>query len=366
MNLIHRSTASVLFTIVVFTLLLALIYQARRPLATFIFAILFAYLLEPAVARFQACLRGSRGLAVAATYLSMGIAIAAFGITAGPRIFKQAERLGRELPALIENVGSGQIAQQFGSQRGWDYKTQLQVQRFLIDHRDVITQYAQMLADWAAGFAGSLMWLLLIPILAAFLLKGNAHFAEAFLTLIKSNQQRGFLRSVMNDLDAMLATFIRAQLLFSALGLGAYTSFLLLVKFPYAFALGTIAGLLEFIPFVGPLVAALLILGMAILTGYAHWLVVLVFLILWRGIQDYVTSPYLMGRGLKLHPLAVICGVLVGGEIAGVIGLFLSVPIMAGLRIIWTAWRLQPEENEITHVRSGSSGWNLEDRTHSR
>jgi predicted PurR-regulated permease PerM len=326
--------------------MLDLIYQARRPLATFIFAILFAYLLEPVVARFQAWLRGSRGLAVAATYLSLGIAIAGFGITAGPRIFRQVERLGLELPVLMENVGSGKIAQQFGSQRGWDYKTQLQAQRFLIDHQDIITRYAQMLADWAAGFAGSLMWLLLIPILAAFVLEGDAHFADVFLGLIKSNQQRGFLRWVMNDLDAMLAAFVRTQLLFSALGLAAYTSFLLLARFPYAFALGTIAGLLEFIPFVGPLVAGLVILGMAILTGYAHWLAVLVFLILWRGIQDYVISPFLIGRGLKLHPLAVICGALVGGEIAGVMGLFLSVPIMAGLRITWKAWRLQPEENE--------------------
>ena len=164
--------------------------------------------------------------------------------------------------------------------------------------------------------------------------------------LIKGNQERGFLRLVLNDLDAMLARFIRAQLLFAALGLVAYTTFLLLAQFPYSFALGATAGLLEFIPFVGPLVAVLLILGMAILTGYAHWMVVVVFLISWRGIQDYVTSPYLMRRGLQLHPLAVIFGVLAGGEIAGVMGLFLSVPIIAGLRIIWKAWRLQPGETE--------------------
>jgi predicted PurR-regulated permease PerM len=367
MNWIHRQTASVLFTIVFFALLLALIYQARLPLTAFIFAILFAYLLDPVVARFQTCLRISRGTAVAATYLLLGVAIAAFGITAGPRIVREAERLGRELPALMENVGSGQIAQQFGSQRGWDEETKLQVQRFLSGHRDVITQYAQMVANRAAGLAGSLMWLLLIPILAAFLLKDNAQFAAAFLRLIKGNQQRGFLRLVLNDLDAMLAGFIRAQLLFAGLGLVAYTAFLLLAQFPYAFALGAIAGLLEFIPFVGPLVTALLILGMAILTGYTHWLVVLVFLIVWRGLQDYVTAPYLMGRGLKLHPLAVICGVLIGGEIAGVVGLFLSVPVIAGLRIIWRAWGLQPaEQSEISHAQAGSSGWNSEVQKHSR
>src|SRR5438874_1044377 len=192
MNFIHRRTASVLFTIVVFTLLLALIYQVRRPLIAFTFAILFAYLLEPLVSRFQTCLRGSRALAVAATYLLLAVAITAFGITAGPRIFREAERLGREAPALMENVGSGRIAQQFGSQRGWDYKTQLQVQQFLSSHRDEITQYAQIVANRAAGLAGYLMWLLLIPILAAFLLKDHAHFADAFLGLINRNHQRRF------------------------------------------------------------------------------------------------------------------------------------------------------------------------------
>src|SRR4029453_13073248 len=205
MNLIHRRTASVLFTIVIFSLLLALIYQARRPLTAFIFAILFAYLLDPLVARLQTFLGRSRDLAVAATYLLLGVAIAAFGITAGPRIFREAERLGRELPELMEKVGSGQIAQQFGSQRGWDYTTQLQVQQFLSVHRGEITQYAQMVANRAAELAGNLLWLLLIPILAVFLLKDHSHFADVFLGLIKGNQQRGFLRSLLKDLDAMLA-----------------------------------------------------------------------------------------------------------------------------------------------------------------
>jgi predicted PurR-regulated permease PerM len=359
MNLIDKRTASVLFTILVFTLLITLIYQARQALIVFIFAILFGYLLNPIVGRFQACLRVSRGLAIAATYLSLGIAIAAFWITAGPRIFTEGVRLGKELPALMENVASGQIVQQFGGQHGWDYRTQVQVQRFLADHRDVMIQYAQIIANRAAALAGSLMWLLLIPILAAFLLKDDARFANTFVGLIKGSQKRGFLTLVLNDLDAMLASFIRAQLLLAALALVAYTTFLLLARFPYSFALGATAGLLEFIPFVGPLVAILLIVGMAIMTGYAHWLMVVVFLIVWRGIQDYVTSPYLMKRGLQLHPLAVILGVLVGGEIAGVMGLFLSVPIIAGLRITWKAWKLEPGKTDVSPAQSGNLGFQV-------
>lgn len=338
--MIDRRTASVLFTILGFAAMLMLIYEARRPLISFVFAILFAYLLHPLVSRLQKYLRGSRGLAVAATYLLLSAIIAGFGITAGPRIFKEGERLVREMPALTADMDSGQIAQDVGRQRGWDFKTRLQVQVFLTGHRAAITRYAQMVTDYAAGLAANVMWLLLIPILAVFLLKGHSHMTDAFLRLIEGMRRRLFFRLLLNDLDAMLATFIRGQLWLAALALAAYTSFLVLMRFPYAFALGATAGFLEFIPFVGPMISMLLILGMAVLEGYPHWVAVLVFLLLWRAVQDYVTSPHIIGHGLKLHPLTVILGVLVGGEIGGVLGLFLSTPILAGLRIVWYAWKV--------------------------
>ncbi len=76
-------------------------------------------------------------------------------------------------------------------------------------------------------------------------------------------------------------------------------------------------------------------LGVAFFANYNHLLWLLVFLLVWRGIQDYVTSPRIMGRQLRLHPLAVLFGILAGGEVAGVIGVFLSIPVLAGLRIVF-------------------------------
>jgi predicted PurR-regulated permease PerM len=81
---------------------------------------------------------------------------------------------------------------------------------------------------------------------------------------------------------------------------------------------------------------------------------VLLFLLIWRGIQDYVTSPRVLGRTLELHPLAVLFGVLAGGEVAGVLGVFLSIPVLATVRILWRAWQhyrnllLSPEELKNT------------------
>jgi predicted PurR-regulated permease PerM len=111
--------------------------------------------------------------------------------------------------------------------------------------------------------------------------------------------------------------------------------------------LGTLGGLLEFIPVVGPLVAAMVIVSVALLTSYPHWLGLVIFLGIWRLIQDYVTSPRIMGHSMELHPLAAIFGVMAGGEVAGILGIFLSIPVMASLRIVFRRWRLYAEKRKF-------------------
>ena len=96
--------------------------------------------------------------------------------------------------------------------------------------------------------------------------------------------------------------------------------------------------------------AAALIVSVALLTGfsgYPHWIGLVVFLIVWRLIQDYVVSPRILGKSTELHPLAAIFGVLAGGEVAGVLGVYLSIPVMASLRIVWRRWRLYAERRRF-------------------
>ena len=83
------------------------------------------------------------------------------------------------------------------------------------------------------------------------------------------------MQGVISDMNQMLAQFIRAQLTLAALSWIAYASFLGLMQVQYALMLGTAGGILEFIPVVGPLVAAVLIMGVALLTGYQHWLIII-------------------------------------------------------------------------------------------
>jgi predicted PurR-regulated permease PerM len=200
-------------------------------------------------------------------------------------------------------------------------------------------------------------WLLIVvPILAAFFLKDGRSFGEVLLSFVHSRPQREFLEGVLGDLNQMLAQFIRAQLTLAAFSFVVYIAFMELTRVPYALVLGTAGGMMEFIPVVGPLVAAVLIFGVAMLMSYPHWLVLLIFLGVWRLVQDYIISPRVMGQSMELHPLAAIFGVLAGGEIAGVLGIYLSIPVMASLRIVWRRWRLYAEKKRFGPLNEYSFG----------
>jgi predicted PurR-regulated permease PerM len=128
---------------------------------------------------------------------------------------------------------------------------------------------------------------------------------------------------------------MRALLFLCCVTLVTFSIVLSAMQVPFAMLLASIAFALEFIPLVGPLSAAIIIIIVSVVAGYPHvwWLVI--FLGIFRLIQDYVLSPVLMGKGVELHPLMIIMGVLAGGEIGGVAGIFLSIPVLALIRLFY-------------------------------
>jgi predicted PurR-regulated permease PerM len=354
--LIDTRTARILITLLVFALGLAFLYTARHTLIAFLFAIFFAYLVDPAVSRIQRWTR-SRGRAIAVIYLLLVILLVTFFFFVGPKIARQAQHLAETLPALLERVGSGQIAVTIGQQHGWSGKTIRESSEFLAAHQADLIAIAQRAGVWVAELAKESWLLIVVPVLAAFFLKDGASFSEAALSFVQTKPQREFLEGVRADLNQMLAQFIRAQLTLAACSFIAYAIFLgLILRVPYALVLATAGGLMEIIPVVGPLVASAVIIGVALLMSYPHWVALLVFLGLWRLVQDYVVSPRIMGKSMELHPLAAIFGVLAGGEIAGVLGVYLSIPVMASLRIVWRRWKLYAEKRRFGPLNEYSFG----------
>ena len=353
MALIDSRTVRVLATTLFFALGLGFLYIARRTLIAFLFAIFFAYLMDPAVSRIQKWTR-HRGRAIALIYLLFVILLGTLFFFVGPRTVREARRLGEAWPSLTERVNTGDLAHAIGQERGWSGETTQLLQRVLSDPR--LVDLAQQVGLRAAEVAKQAWLLIVVPILAIFFLKDGRGFSEVGLSLVQSRPQREFLQDVLTDLNQMLAQFIRAQLELAALSLVVYISFMEATRVPYALVLGTAGGIMEFIPVVGPLVAGVVILAVALLMSYPHWLMLLCFLIAWRLVQDYVVSPRIMGQSMELHPLAAIFGVLAGAEIAGVLGVYLSIPVMASLRIVWRRWRLYAEKKRFGPLNEYSFG----------
>lgn len=335
-------TARVLFTLGVFLLVLAFLHGARETLTLFLFAVLFAYFIDPLVALLQRVLRG-RGRAIVATYVLLGGLLTGLGFLLGPLIATEAKDLLTSLPALANRMTSGQFVYSIFQHQGWTQQRALELQQVFTNHRAAIVGYVEGLAVRMEAPLTHIWWIILIPILSVFFLKDAEEIATGIVRLAKKPSRRSVVQGIIDDVNVMLGSYIRAQLILAALTAVVLTVGLALTKVPFAFVLGPVAGVCEFIPVVGPAVACVAIFIIALLAGYSHLLWIFLFLGTWRTIQDYVNAPRIMGRSLEISPLAEIFGVLAGGEIGGVIGALISVPVLAILRILWL--RLNAEES---------------------
>ena len=185
---------------------------------------------------------------------------------------------------------------------------------------------------------GYLPWLILVPILALFLLKDSASFRASALRLLPAGPWRGRGRELLEDLNRTLALYIRGQLIACLLIGTVCTIGFSLIGVRYPLLLGVVAGLLEFIPLVGPLAVALIAVLIAGFFSVKQAVAVAIFLGVLRIVEDYVIYPRLIGQGIHLHPLAVIVAVLCGAELAGVAGIFLAIPTAAIMSVGYRHW----------------------------
>jgi predicted PurR-regulated permease PerM len=348
LKLFDKKTAQALLTILVFALALMFLYVAWRAIITFLFAIFFAYILEAPVSRLQGWLKGSRPAAIAVVYLlCVGALIVTFSLI-GPPVLEEAQKLTQQTPELGKKISPASLVQQFGAKHGWNHDTVDWIAHYLDQHQSELIATTQNFTLRAAKTVQGMWWLILVPILAIFFLKDGHQLSQNVINSVEDPRNRRMVAETVQEMDSMLGHFIRAQLTLAGLAMVVVTFALWIMRVPYAFALGPAAGAMEFIPVVGPALGGLAVLVVALLSGYGHMWWLLIVLLVWRGIQDYVTSPRILGHTLELHPLTVLFGVFAGGEVAGVIGVFLSIPVLATLRILWHTWLLYRRTGQKT------------------
>jgi len=346
MVLPDRRTASVLLTILLFVLVLAIVYVARTVIVIFVFSILFAYLINPIVRflqRHSLFFKNLRGPHVLEAYLALIVFTMLLSHGLFPEFRKSASQLLASIPTLKDRVSSGEIANNVGKNLGWADEQADQIRIFFQRHRANVERAAAAIEQSApAALAG----LVVIPILAIFFLSDGENLANQVIHLVSAKENHATVRSLADELHVMLQRYIRAKVILGGFSLLYCSIAMLQLGFPNAIVLGVLAGILEFIPVAGWMTAAVIIVAAGALS-HSHWIGMLALLVVWRILMDYAIAPRVMGHELEIHPLLTIFTLMVGGAVGGIVGIYLSVPLVAALRVIYRRFASPPVDATV-------------------
>ena len=332
---IDRRALQIAWTLFLFALILLLVYHIARTLIVFALALFLAHLLSPLVDLVERFfpVRINRTLSMAIVYIAFVGAVVALAVLLGSKIVEQAAALAGRLPATVQSNPLDRIALPSWLEPQRNALTEFLNQQLRQLGANILPSLSIAGREVLTGINGVLIGVL-IPILSFLFLLNGRRLRLSILDLF-SESKRPLVDAIINDLHVLLSQYVRALIL---LALATFTSFsiaLSLLGAPYAVLLAGLAGLLEVIPVLGPLTAAIAILVIAWLSGYSHLLVLLVFLALYRIVQDYLLNPYLMSAGVEVPPLLVLFGLLAGEQLAGIPGMFFSVPVIAAIRVVF-------------------------------
>jgi predicted PurR-regulated permease PerM len=349
---IDRRAARYAWTVALTVLALSLVYLVRHTLFVFVVALLFAYLLSPLVNLLDRVLYGNRtrGLALGLAYIIFVGLVVLIGSQIGSRVVAQATALEQRLPEMLENWKKA-------GETPPSPVTSLRDQILDRAKGEIAARSGDIIGVLSrAGLkaltaAGDVVYVVIIPILAFFFLKDAHVIRQRILDLVDEGPRRDLMDDVLADIHLLLARYIRALVLLSLATLTAYSLCFSIMGVPYAVLLATLAGMLEFIPMLGPFTAGVSIVLVGIISG-GPILAIVIFLLAYRVFQDYILSPLLMRQGTELHPIVVLFGVLAGAEIAGIAGAFLSVPVLALVRVMYERLRKSRRAAALRPVRS--------------
>src|ERR1700677_767808 len=348
-----RRTASVLLTILLFATTLAIVYVARTVIVIFAFSILFAYLINPIVRflqRHSLLFRNLRGPHVLEAYLAIIVVAVLLSQGLVPDFRRKAAGLLSTIPAMTTKVSSGDIANNLGlaDERAG------QIRVFLAAHRSNIERAVQETEQAAPEV---LAGILVIPILSIFFLSDGQNIADQVIHLVAMEERRAGVQTLADELHGMLQRYIRAKVTLGGLSVVYCSTAMLILRYPNAIALGILAGILEFIPVAGWMIAAVTIVTVGVLM-HAHWVWMLALLGIWRIAMDYAIAPRVMGHELEIHPLLAIFTLMVGGAVGGIVGIYLSVPLVAASRVIYRRFALPPDGTAAPIVLGNSPNTN--------
>ncbi|HWR09408.1 AI-2E family transporter [Sporomusa sp.] len=183
------------------------------------------------------------------------------------------------------------------------------------------------------NFATQVIELVVVPVLTYYFLKDWQSLKEAVVALFPRNTQTRAI-SIIDEMAVVVSNYIRGQVFISALmGLLVFTGMYFL-GVDYPIVLGIMATLTETIPIIGPIIGAIPAILLAYLAAPLLAIKVAAFYIILHQFENHIVVPNIMGHTIDLHPVLVIISLLIGGQLYGIAGMILAVPVAALLKVI--------------------------------
>jgi predicted PurR-regulated permease PerM len=316
--------------------LLEIFLVARQVLTWLLISVFLALALNPLVEWFQRHGLKRRGAAAAVTFLLALIAIAGLGALFIPTLVSEANGFARELPNYLRDVTEGRgplgrLAERYDI-----------VERVRAEVEEGGASRLLGLSGTALAITRGIITLIVATVTIAFmtffmLLEGPV-WMERFYALLPDDS-RDRWREVGNRIYRTVGGYVTGNLFISVIAGSAATVLLLLLDVPYAVALGLLVAILDLIPLAGATIAAIILTAVAAIDGgWVPALIVAAFMIVYQQIENHFIQPVVYSRTVQLSPLAILISVLIGAELAGVVGALAAIPVAGTIQVLVQFW----------------------------
>lgn len=310
-----------------------LLWLVRNGLYPFILALLLAYLLNPAVCFFEK--KGiSRLWAIIIVYMIVFCIIIVSGATLFPLLVHELDSFNHEIPSMAAKLDELLHAIQNQYQNAvLPYSIRTAVDEAVLSVEETVQVFVEDIVQGIVNIVTHSIGLAITPVLAFYLLHDWYSIKKELLLLVP-NSWRGELILVFRDINKVLNGIVRGQLTIAVIVGILVSTGLYIFQLKYALLIGILAGILDVIPYFGAIIGAAPAITIALL--HSPWIalkVALLFLAV-HQIEGTIIQPKILGESVGLHPLSVIFFVFIGGELGGLIGMLLGVPIAAICKVI--------------------------------
>jgi predicted PurR-regulated permease PerM len=326
-----RTILTVLGLIVVVWTLLHVIMSARSVIVYILIAIFLTLAINPLVALLMRRGVRSRGLASAAACLLVLIAIAGIGVVFIPTLVDNVNNFVNAVPGYVDDLTKGRGRLGFLETK---YHVVEKLERYV---KQGGAKKLLGLSGAAISITKSVLNIIVGTVTVAFLtffmlLEGPA-WMERFYGLLPPESQPRW-RTVGHGIYRQVGGYVTGNLVISLIAGSLTTLVLTLLGVPFAVALGLIVGLLDLIPLVGATIAAIIIAAVAFLHSFVAGIVVIVFFVLYQQVENHILQPLVYHRTVALSPLAILVSVLIGAELAGILGALAAIPVAGAIQVL--------------------------------